>query len=145
MISTLVPKLAEPVRPDRNVRVAAKAPFLHVAVADSEVKQRLAQVRQVIVGFLAAAEVGLADDFDQGHAAAVQIDIGLWIRFRHSVVDRFAGVVLQMKPGDAECFLPPVDDLPVLGPLAGEHPYAAVLPPAGGRTGRSGSPLADPG
>ncbi len=54
-----------------HVGVAAQRAFFHVAVADAGVEDDLFQVGEVFVGFVGRGDIGLADDFDERHAAAV--------------------------------------------------------------------------
>ena len=50
-------------RTDRNVGVAAKTAFLHVAVTDAEILENGSERAQVSAGFFRRAQVRLADDF----------------------------------------------------------------------------------
>ena len=83
----------------RDVDVGAQAALLHVAVAGAEIAQDRAQLGEKRLGLLGRAQVGLRDDLHQRDAGAVEIDgahVGMLI------VQRFAGVLLQMQPLDAD-------------------------------------------
>ena len=58
-----------------------------------------AQLGHVGLGLLGRAHVGLGDDLHQRHARAIEIDEG---QFRMLVVDRLAGVLLQVQALDAD-------------------------------------------
>ena len=58
-----------------------------------------AQLRHVGLRLLGRAHVGLRDDLHQRDAGAVEIDVGI---IRVLVVDRLAGVLLQMQALDAD-------------------------------------------
>ena len=83
----------------RDVDVGAQAALLHVAVAGAEIAQDRAQLGEERLGLLRRAQVRLRHDLHQRHARAVEIDgahVGML------VVQRFAGVLLQMQPLDAD-------------------------------------------
>ena len=85
----------------RNVGVAAKAAFFHVAVADAEILENLPERPQISDGFRRGAQIGLADDFQEWHAGAIQVDqAGGTV----GVVNIFAGVFLHMNPRQANAF-----------------------------------------
>ena len=83
----------------RTLTSARMRAFLHVAVAGAEIAQDRAQLAQIGAGFLGRADIGLADDLHQRHAATVEIDVGLR---RILIVQRLAGILLQMQPRDAD-------------------------------------------
>ena len=117
---------------DRNVDIRTERAFLHVAVAGAEVAQDVAQLAHVGAGFLGAADIGLADDLHQGNAGAVQIDEG----FRPVlVVQRLAGVLLQMQPGDADLAGGAVGKLDVDFSLADDGVLVLADLIAGGQVG----------
>ena len=58
-----------------------------------------AQLAQIGAGFLGRAHIGLADDLHQRDAGAVQVDVGFR---RVLVVQRLAGILLQMQARDAD-------------------------------------------
>ena len=84
-----------------DVGVDPQAALLHVAVGDAEVGQQQLQFGQIGLGFGGRAQVGLADDFQQRRAGAIQVDaaVGLAGRF---VVHALAGVFLQVGADDAD-------------------------------------------
>src|SRR5439155_20026664 len=91
-------------RAHRDVGVAAKAAFLHVAVADLEILQGRAQRAEVRDGLGGTLQLGLADDLEQRHAGAVEIDdAGIGV----SVVDVLARVLLEMDAHQPHALLDP--------------------------------------
>ena len=116
-----------PFGPHRDIRVAAQASFFHVAIANAQVQERLAQVGQIIVGFLAAAKIRFAHDLGEGHAAAIEVHVGLPVGIGQAFVEGLPGVFFHMQPGDPENFLAPVHDLSRGRAFAGAHLDAAVL------------------
>ena len=83
----------------RDVDVGAQVALLHVAVAGAEVAQDGAELGDVGLRLLGRAQVGLGDDLHQRHAGAVEVDVGV---LGVLVVDRLAGVLLQVQPLDAD-------------------------------------------
>ena len=67
-------KLFLSARTHADVAIAAQRTFLHVAVANPGIEDDLLQARQVFVSFVGRSNIRLADDFDQRHSAAVQVD-----------------------------------------------------------------------
>ena len=98
LISQRVPKRLAGLA-HRDVDVGAQVALLHVAVAGAEIAQDGAQLGHVGLGLLGRAHVGLGHDLHQRHARAVEIDEG---EFGVLVVDRLAGVLLQVQPLDAD-------------------------------------------
>ena len=98
-------------RAHADVGVTAQRTFLHVAVADAGVEDDFFQAGQVFVGFVGRGEVGLADDFDQRDAGAVEIDGGGFARasepseVAEAFVQAFAGVFFEVNAGDADFFV----------------------------------------
>ena len=82
----------------RDVDVGAQIALLHVAVAGAEVAQDGAQLLHIGRRLLRRAHVGIGDDLHQRGAGAVEVDHG---RVGIEVVDRLAGVLLQVQPLDA--------------------------------------------
>ena len=84
-----------------DVGIDAQAPFLHVAVGYAEIRQQQLQLVEIGLGLGRRTHVGLADDFQQRRAGAVQIDaaVGLAGRF---VVHALAGVFFQVGADDAD-------------------------------------------
>jgi len=102
-------------RPDGDVGVAAEGALLHVAVADLEVHEDVAQAAQVFGGLLGASHVGFAHDLDEGNARAVEVHVAPGVAF---VVNELAGILLHVDAGDADPLLFPVEqdvDVPALG------------------------------
>ena len=83
----------------RDVDVGAQVALLHVAVAGAEVAQDGAQLVDVGLRLLGRAHVGPRHDLHQRHARAVEVDVGV---VGVLVVDRLAGVLLQMQALDAD-------------------------------------------
>ena len=82
-----------------DVHVGAQVALLHVAVAGAEIAHDAAQLGHVGLGLLGRAHVGLGHDLHQRHARAIEIDQG---QFGVLVVDRLAGVLLQVQALDAD-------------------------------------------
>ena len=98
LISQRVPS-GSPGLAHRDVDVGAQGALLHVAVAGAEIAQDGAQLGEIGLGLLGGAHVRLRHDLHQRDAGAVEIDE------RHGrmlVVQRLAGVLLQMQPLDAD-------------------------------------------
>ena len=89
-------------RSHADVAIAAQRTFLHVAVADPGVEDDLFQAGEVFVSFIGRSNVGLADDFDQRHAAAIQIDGRGFRGLGEAFMQALAGVFFQMHAGDAD-------------------------------------------
>ena len=83
----------------RDIDVGAQRTLLHIAVAGAEIAQDRPQLRHIGLGLLGRAHVGLRDDLHQRDARAVEIDEGFR---RRLVVQRLAGVLLEMQPLDAD-------------------------------------------
>ena len=90
---------------DRNVDVAADGAFLHLAVGDAEVDDRLPDGVEVSFGFGRASEVGFRNDLNQRDAAAVEVDQRPG---KALVVDQLASVFLNVDAGDADPLLFPI-------------------------------------
>ena len=84
-----------------DVGVHAQAPLLHVAIRDLQVAQQQLQLGQICLGLGGRAHVGLADDLQQRHAAAVQVDAAVGLAGR-LVVHALAGVLFKMGADDAD-------------------------------------------
>ena len=102
LTSALVPNFSCATRADADVGVAAQGAFLHVAVGDAGVEQDFLEAREVFVGFVGRADVGLGDDFDQRRAAAVEVDVGAGGGVGEAVMEAFAGVLFHVQAGDAD-------------------------------------------
>src|SRR6185437_9350652 len=85
--------------PHGDVAVTAEAAFLHVAVACAEIAQDRAQLAEIGARFLGAAKIGLRDDLHQRDAGPVEIDI---CPRRMLIVQTFAGILLEMEPGNTD-------------------------------------------
>src|SRR3569623_394386 len=90
---------AEPLaRPaNRDVDVRAQVALLHVTVAGAEIAQDRAQLRDIALRLIRRAYVRLGDDLHESHAGTVQVHER---QGRVLVVDRLAGVLLEVKPLD---------------------------------------------
>ena len=82
-----------------HIDVGAHGAFVHIAVAGAEIAQDRTQLGQIGLGLVGGAQVRLGDDFHQRDAGAVEIDIA---HRRMLVVHRFAGILFQMQPLDAD-------------------------------------------
>ena len=102
LTSALVPSASAPARPHRHVRVAAQAALFHVAVVDAEPDQDRAQAAEELGGVGRRPQVGLGDDLDERHAAAVVVDVGLAIGVGEAFVQRLAGVLFHVHARDAD-------------------------------------------
>ena len=89
-------------RPHRDVGVAAQAALFHVAVVDAEPDEDLAQAAEERRGVGGRSQVGLGDDLDERHAAAVEVDVGLAIGIGEALVQRLAGVLFHVDARDAD-------------------------------------------
>ena len=99
-------ELALPTRTNADVGVAAQRAFFHVAVAHAGVEDDFLQPRQVFLGFVGRGDVGLADDLDQRHAGAVQVDRGPLAAVGQAVVQALARVFFQVHARDADALRP---------------------------------------
>jgi hypothetical protein len=95
-------------RPDRDVGVAAQRPLLHVALGDAGEAQQAAQRLQIGRRLGGGGEVGHADDLDERHAGAVQVDQR---GARPLGVERLAGVLLHVDSENARPLRRPLLDL----------------------------------
>ena len=84
-----------------HIGVHAEAPFLHIAIGDAQIIQQQLELREVRLGFGGRAKVGLANDLQKGRAGTVQIDAAVGLA-RLLVVHALAGILLQMRPDDAD-------------------------------------------
>jgi hypothetical protein len=82
-----------------DVGVDAQAPLLHVRVARLHVLDHLLDAPQVRAGLGRRADVRLADDLDERHAGAIEVDGRV---AGEAVVDRLAGVLLHVHARDAD-------------------------------------------
>ena len=87
------------------VGIAAKRAFFHVAIADAGVKHDLAERGEVGIGLLGRAHVRFGDDFAEGRATAIVVDVRLGGGLRETFVEIFRCVFFQVKPRDANPFL----------------------------------------
>ena len=97
------PKLPGARRPDGEVHVTAQGALLHLAVRDPQILQDGLQLLQIGDHLLSGAEVGLGNDLDQRHAAAVIVRPGL---VQPGVVDQLARVLLHVQLVDADHLFP---------------------------------------
>ena len=89
---------------DADIGVTAERAFFHVAVADAGVEHDLAKRGEIGVGLVWSAHVRLGDDFAEGRAAAVVVDVGLSGGLRKPFVQIFCGVFFEMQASDADAF-----------------------------------------
>ena len=89
-------------QPHAYVRVATQRTFFHVAVAHFGVFQNLLQRVQIRIGLGGRAQVRLGNNFDQRHAAAIEIDVAPAVGIRKSFVQAFARIVLHVQARDAD-------------------------------------------
>src|SRR5581483_12308271 len=94
--------------PHADVRVAAQRALLHIAIADAGIKDDLFQPRQIGIRLLRRADVGLADNLNQRHAGAIQVDGGLLGGLGEAFVQALAGVLFQVYASDAYLLFAPV-------------------------------------
>ena len=91
--SARVPSSVAPLRITDTLASQRKRALLQVAVVDPEVDQHVAQRLEVLGRLVGGAQVGLADDLEQRHAGAVQVDQRA---AAGRVVDVLAGVLLHV-------------------------------------------------
>ena len=84
-----------------DVGIDPQAAFLHVAVGDAEVVQQQFQLGEIGLGLGRRAHVGLADDFQERRAGAVQVDAAVGLA-GHFVVHALAGVFFEVGADDAD-------------------------------------------
>jgi hypothetical protein len=99
LISQRVPRWPSPSRAaHRDVDVGPQVALLHVAVAGPERDEDGADLLHIGRGLLGRAHVGHGDDLHQRRAGPVEVDVG---GVGVEVVDRLAGVLLEVQPLDA--------------------------------------------
>ena len=74
LISVRVRSSSEPSGSDRDVRVDAQRPLLHLRVRDPELDDRLAEELQEPLRLVRGADVRRGDDLDEWRATAVEVD-----------------------------------------------------------------------
>jgi hypothetical protein len=89
-------------RPHRDVGVAAQTALFHIAVVDLDRHEDGAEPGEELRGIGGRPEVRLGDDFDQRHAAAVEVEVGAGAGIGEPVVERLAGVLFHVDPGDPD-------------------------------------------
>ncbi len=102
MISVLVPNSFCPRGRTLTLASAAQRALFHIAVAHPGVEDDFLQARQIFVSLIGRGDVWLADDLDQGHAGAVQVDGGLLVGIGEALVQALAGVFFEMYACDAD-------------------------------------------
>ena len=83
----------------RDIHIGAQIALLHVAIAGAEIPEDGAHLAEKRLGLVRRAQIRFAHDLHQRHAGAIEIDQ------RHGgmlVVQQFPGVLLEMKPLDAD-------------------------------------------
>ena len=103
---------------DADICVAPERTLLHVAVGYAAVEQDFFQSREVLEGLVRRADVGVGDDFGQGRAAAVQIEISVRGGVIEAFVEALAGILFHVQACDADAFC---------AAIAGGHVDPAVL------------------
>src|SRR5580658_1817669 len=83
--------------------------FLHVATRNLDILKDLLQFGKERERFLGAADIWLGNDFDERSSAAVQIDIGIFVRVLEPVVNALAGVIFHVYTRDADALAGAVD------------------------------------
>ena len=105
----LRPEFRRAAQPHAHVGIAAQRAFLHVAVAHFRVFEDLLQRVEVRVGLGGRAQVRLGNDFDQRHAAAVEIDVAPAVGVGKALVEALARVVFHVQARDADALLLALD------------------------------------
>ena len=77
---------------------------------DSGVKDDFLQPRQIFISLVGRCDVGFADNLDQRHAGAVQVDGGLSFGAGKALVQALARVFFKMHPRDADLFFPALEE-----------------------------------
>ena len=95
LTSAFVPSVVAAGRAHRHVGVAAQAALFHVAVVDAEPDEQLAQAAEELGRVGGRSQIGLGDDLDERHAAAVEVDVGLAVGIGEALVQRLARVLFQ--------------------------------------------------
>ena len=118
MTSALVPNFSAPLSRTETLASQRRWPF-SISQVDTSMNCRacLTSVRYAYASS-ELAHVGLADDFDQRRAAAIEIDVGVAVGILEAFVLALAGVVFHVDAGDADAFGCAVDhdiDEAVLG------------------------------
>ena len=88
-----------PHRPERNVGIAAQRAFLHVAVADFQIKEDVADNLEVCRRLFRRAQVRFADDLQERHAGAVKVHIA---DRRLLVMNKLARILFHVDSGQAD-------------------------------------------
>jgi hypothetical protein len=87
--------------PDRHVRIAAQTALFHVAVVGAQGDEDLAQPREALRRIGGRPQVGIGDDLDEGHAAAIEVERRAAIGVREAV-QRLARVLFHVHACDAD-------------------------------------------
>ena len=87
--------------PDGDVGIAAEASFFHVAVADAKIGHDAVEGLEVGHCLLGRAHVRLGDNFHQGRACPVQVNVAVIVGLG---MDVLAGIIFHMDTGDAYLF-----------------------------------------
>ena len=93
---------ASPGTAHRDVGVAAEAALFHVAVVDAGRDQDGAQAAEELGRIRRCRTSGSADDLDQRHAAAIEIERRRAIRVGKPLVQRLPGVLFEVHAGDPD-------------------------------------------
>src|SRR5262249_54089824 len=82
-----------------DIDVGAQIPLLHIPIARTYVAQDRAQLGDIGLCLLGRTHVGLGNDLHQAHPGAVEVDEA---HRRRLVVQRLAGILLEMQPLDPD-------------------------------------------
>ncbi len=91
----------------RHVRIAPEAALFHVGVRRADGHERGPQAPREFGGVFGRGEVGLGDDLDEGHTAAVEIEVRGLGRVGEAFVQRLASVLLEVHADEPHRAGPP--------------------------------------
>ena len=83
----------------RDIGIAAKRAFLHVAIANTEIHHHLVQLFHVGHRLLGRAQIRLGDDFQQRRPGPIEVDTRQTLEI---LMQRLASVFFQMSASDAD-------------------------------------------
>ena len=112
-----------------DIGIAAQRAFLHVAVAHAGVKNDLLQPSQVFVGLVGSCNVRFADNLNQRHTAAVEINGGRITGAGKSLMQALARIFLKVNTGNSNSLelwgdgrpLPSSADIDLNKPMLGQR------------------------
>jgi len=94
----------------RHIGVAAKAPFLHVAVAYFEIHENVAQRLEICRRFFRGPQVGFAHDLEERGARTVVVDHAVAACLDGAFVDELARILFHVDAQDTDTFCFSVHD-----------------------------------